>query len=112
MTTPLPGSTHSTGYVVIENNGQTTERFIGAKASFAQSIQIYAEDNGTVLGEIRRIRGRIDILPGEVLRLEEGRLYLKFLKVKGGIEPGQLRTVKLLFENAGIIEVEFWVERQ
>ena len=108
MTRPLEGANNLIGYLTIKNNGQMVERFIGAKADFARSVQIHAPLDNSSAGKSSWFRGRVDIPPGEVLQLEVGGMFLIFMDVNQKIDVGRSRMVKLLFENAGIIEVEFY----
>ncbi|MEM7215425.1 MAG: copper chaperone PCu(A)C [Pseudomonadota bacterium] len=109
ITKPLPGVKVSAGYVQITNKGSQSERLVGVTAEFAEKSQLHSVKIVDGIAKMRPVRGGIEIAPGETIRLVKGGFHLMFLKVSETLEIGQLQPVKLLFENAGIVEVEMVV---
>ena len=109
VSAPLPGAKISAGYLVIRNTGDTTERLLGVSAGFAKRSELHTMNIVDGVARMRPLADGIEIPPGKTIRLERGGLHLMFMNVSDELKAGKLRSVKLMFEKAGTIEVDMLV---
>jgi len=104
-----PKAPVSAGYLTIKNNGSDADRLLNAHASFAGRVQIH---NMKVIDGVARMRPQKDGVPipaGEEITLKPGGLHVMFMKLDEQMQAGEKRTVTLIFEKAGKIEINMEV---
>lgn len=96
------------GYVKITNNGAVPDRLIGGSLPLAGTVEVHemAMDNNVM--KMRRVDG-IEIKPGQTIELKPGGYHLMFMQLKEGLKAGETLKGTLVFEKAGVVEVEFKV---
>lgn len=103
------GATAAAGYVVLMNNGAVQEHLTGVETSFG-AAQLHETQVIDGVASMRPAK-RFTIPPNSILELEPGGQHIMLTGLKGhALEPGDTFTVTLHFENAGAIEVEFWIQ--
>ena len=92
---------------------------IGIKLAKKGAVQ-YNLDTGTLeshsmtmdgdVMKMRRVEDGLEIPAGGEVVLKPGGLHVMFRRLAAPLKEGELRPVKLVFEKAGEVEVEFIVE--
>lgn len=106
-----PGAPVSGGYMVIRNKGSEPDRLVAASVDFAGKTEIHQMAmNGDVM-VMRPVAAGLEIPAGGEVELKPGGYHVMFMKLNEQLKEGEMRKVKLVFEKAGEIEVEFKVEK-
>jgi len=97
------------GYLVIRNTGSQADRLIRAESRSARVMELHTM---SMEGGVMRMRPVQDIpIPaGGEVKLEPGGLHVMFLETNFRFEQGRNIPVRLVFEKAGAIDVEFAVQ--
>ena len=98
------------GYLTIMNVGSQMDRLIGISAPFAVKTEIHAikiEDN---IMRMRRIEGGIEIPPDGSVILKPGGRHIMFTQLKEQLTHGEQRTITLVFERHGNINIQVSVQ--
>lgn len=105
----LPTARSGIGYLTLMNNGTEADRLIEVRSPFPKATL-----HETVLeNDVARMISvdGIEIPPGGTVKLEPGGKHIMFMGLDGDpLEVGDTFTVTLVFEKAGTVEIEFWVE--
>ena len=105
-----PNAPVSGGYMTIRNSGAEADRLVSGEADFADRVEIHEM---TMDGEVMKMRQLVDGLEipagGEVV-LKPGGYHVMFIGIDSQFKDGETRTVKLTFEKAGSIDLEFDVK--
>ena len=108
LETPVTAQTGA-GYFSITNNGVTADRLIGIEADFPRVMLHETEMNNDIA--TMRHRDSIDIPAGETVSLAPGGKHVMFMGLNGDpFEVGEEFDAKLIFENAGEVDIVFKVE--
>ncbi|MEM9342620.1 MAG: copper chaperone PCu(A)C [Pseudomonadota bacterium] len=97
------------GYFSVTNTGSEDDRLIGIQADFPKvSMHGTRKEDGVMsMFEVEAI----DIPAGETVALEPGALHVMFMGLGGDpFEVGETIPATLTFENAGDVDVVFYVE--
>ncbi|MGE6782366.1 copper chaperone PCu(A)C [Ensifer adhaerens] len=105
----LPGAKVGSGYLTIANEGDTSDRFVGATSNRAGSIQLHEMkiDNGVMV--MRELANGIPLPVATTVQLKPGGLHLMFMDVRQPFRPGEEIKATLTFEKAGAVDVRFTV---
>jgi len=108
---PMAGG-NGAGYMVITNHAGEPDALIGASASFAEMVEVHESVHmeGDMMGmhEVERI----DIAPGESLRLEPGGYHIMLMGITEQLQEGDTVELTLHFETAGEVTVQAPVREQ
>ncbi len=104
------GASVAGGYLKIINTGTTPDRLIGGSATVAGKFEIHEMKMNNGVMQMRPVTGGIEIKPGETVELKPGSYHLMFLNIKAPFEQGKRVKGTLVFEKAGLIEVEYAAE--
>lgn len=98
------------GYMTITNTGPAPDRLLAVRAAFPR-VTLHGTKSDAQ-GVIRMVQvDGIDIEPGETVILAPGGTHVMFMGLDGDpFEEGERIPATLVFEHAGEIPVEFWVE--
>lgn len=98
------------GYLRIANTGTEADLLIGGTTDIAGAVEFH--DMKTVDGvmQMRELTAGLEIPAGGSVELQPGGLHVMFTHLKAPLKQGTPVKVKLLFEKAGPVEVEFAVE--
>ncbi|NHB78454.1 copper chaperone PCu(A)C, partial [Rhodobacter calidifons] len=91
------------GFLTITNTGDAPDRLLAVRAAFARVVLRGSEGQVGPEG--------IAIAPGQTVTLAPGGMHVLFMGLDGDpFEEGERIPATLVFERAGEIAVEFWVE--
>lgn len=98
------------GYMTITNTGSEPDRLLSVRADFPSVTLHGTETDAQGVTRMIRVEG-IEIPPGETVTLAPGGTHVMFMGLDGDpFEEGERIPATLVFERAGEIAVEFWVE--
>jgi len=106
-----PGGQSAAGYLTLMNNGGSVERLLEVRSPFERAtLHTTIEDDG-----VARMRSLdvIEVPPSGQTALQPGGIHIMFMGLgETSLEVGDTFTATLVFERAGEVEVEFWVEER
>ena len=105
-----PGAAVAGGYVTIRNKGSAPDRLIEASSRAAARVELHVHIRD---GEVVRMRQvpAYDLPAGGAFELKPGGAHLMFMDIRRPFREGEKVPVKLRFERAGEVGVEFHVGR-
>ncbi|HSM39366.1 MAG TPA: copper chaperone PCu(A)C [Afifellaceae bacterium] len=95
------------GYVTITNTGSEPDRLVAASTDIAGMAEIHEMSMEGGVMKMRPMGEGITIAPGETVVLGPGGLHIMMMKLKGPITKGESVLVRLTFEKAGEVTVQF-----
>ena len=96
--------------MVIRNKGGEPDRLVAASVDFAGKTEIHQMAMNDNVMVMRPVAGGLEIPAGGEAELKPGGYHVMFMKLGEQLKEGEMRKVRLTFEKAGEIEVEFKVE--
>jgi copper(I)-binding protein len=98
------------GYMTITNSGAEPDRLLEVRADFPRVTLHGTQTDAQGVTRMIPVEG-IEIAPGETVALAPGGMHVMFMGLDGDpFEEGERIPATLVFERAGEIAVEFWVE--
>jgi copper(I)-binding protein len=98
------------GYMTITNTGSVPDRLLEVRADFPRVSLHGTQTDAQGVTRMVPVEG-IAIAPGETVTLAPGGMHVMFMGLDGDpFEEGERIPATLVFERAGEIAVEFWVE--
>jgi copper(I)-binding protein len=90
-------------------DGAESDRLIGAETSVAEKVELHqhSEDGGIV--RMRPVEA-IEVAPGSPTKIAPGGLHLMLVGLKQPLIEEALFPLTLIFEKAGRIDIEVYVE--
>jgi len=109
ITKSVPGS----AYMTIRNTGSEDDTLLAVTVpgDVANSAELHTTVMENGIARMRLARGGLRISAGEALKFEPLGNHVMLIGLKQKLEPGMKFSASLLFEHAGRVEVEFWVEQ-
>ncbi|MFZ1814014.1 MAG: copper chaperone PCu(A)C [Rhizobiaceae bacterium] len=104
-----PGAPVSGGYMTIRNNGAQADRLIGGSSDFAGKIEIHEMTMEGEVMKMREVEGGLEIPAGGEVVLKPGGYHIMFMKLGEQLAEGEVRKVRLVFQKAGEVDVNFAV---
>jgi hypothetical protein len=98
------------GYLLIENEGTTADRLVGATFEQAGTTQIHTVIMDGDVMKMVELKEGIEIPAGGRVELKPKSLHLMFMDLKAPLKQGETIDGTLTFERAGTVAVEFSVE--
>lgn len=101
----LPGQPVGGGFVTITNNGHHGDVLVSVESPNAGHVELHEM---AMVGEVMKMRALNDGIPvpaGETVELKPGGLHMMFMDVKEPFAEGATVPVKLVFKNAGAVEI-------
>ncbi|MBR0555372.1 DUF1775 domain-containing protein [Ciceribacter sp. L1K23] len=101
----LPGQPVGGGFVTIKNNGHHDDVLVSAESPNAGRVELHEM---AMVGEVMKMRALADGIPvpaGQTVELKPGGLHMMFMEVKEPFAEGATVPVKLVFQNAGEVEI-------
>lgn len=105
-----PGAPVSGGFMKIANAGSAPDYLVGGSADFADKVEIHEMFMEGDVMKMRPVEGGIEVPAGGEVELKPGGYHVMFIGMKKQIVPDTYEKAKLVFKNAGEVEVEFAVE--
>lgn len=93
-------------------NGGPADRLIGAEVDFAKKAEIHThimDANGVMM--MREIEGGLAIGANASAELKRGGDHVMLMGITGPLEDGDTKTIRLIFENAGPVEISVQVDQ-
>ena len=110
-TRPTPGGvTVGSGYLVIRNRGKFADRLLSASTPIAGKVEIHQMAVNDGVMTMRQVEGGLLVGAGKSVELQPNGLHLMFFALKQGLKQGDKFPASLVFEKAGMVDVEFLVE--
>ena len=106
-----PKAPVSGGYMTIKNTGSSSDWLIGGSASFAKKVEVHEMKMDGDIMKMRHLTDGLEIPAGGEVTLKPGGLHIMFMKLSERMKAGEKRMVKLMFKNAGEVEIEFDVKK-
>lgn len=105
-----PGAPVSGGYMTIHNAGSAPDYLIGGSADFAGKIEIHEMVMDGEVMKMRPVEGGLEIPAGGEVELKPGGYHVMFMGLNKQLNVDTYEKAKLVFKNAGEVEVEFAVQ--
>lgn len=105
-----PGTPVAGGYMTIRNKGTTPDRLVGGSSAAAARVELHVHIKE---GEVMKMRqvSAYDVPANGAFELKPGGAHLMFVQIARPFKEGDRIPVKLKFEKAGEVSVEFAVGR-
>jgi len=105
-----PNAPVSGGYMTIRNTGEEADRLISGEATFADRVEFHEMKMDGEVMKMRQLADGLQIPAGGEVVLKPGGYHVMFIGIDSQFKDGETRKVKLSFEKAGTIELEFNVQ--
>ena len=104
------GTTVAVGYLKISNGGREPDILLGGSSEVAERVELHETTTGEDgVARMRKLDG-LEIKPGASVELKPLGAHLMLIGVKGPLEDGGTFKVRLNFQKAGAVDVEFAVK--
>jgi len=98
-------------YFTLRNDGDTPDRLIAAEPlEFAESAELHTHINDDGIMRMRPAADGVVIPAGETVAFEPGGLHVMLFGLAAPLAEGELHRLRLIFEDAGAVEVGVFVE--
>ncbi|MFO1183220.1 MAG: copper chaperone PCu(A)C [Bauldia sp.] len=104
-----PGTTVGGGYLAVRNTGAESDRLLGGTAAIAPRLDMHTMIHRGSIMEMRAAPTGLEVPPGGVLTLDPHGGHIMFVGLTVPLKEGDKVPVRLSFEKAGTIDVEFVV---
>ena len=104
------GATVAAGYLTIKNTGTEPDRLVSGSTPVAGKFEIHEMTMDKGVMRMRPVPAGIVIKPGETVELKPQSIHIMMTGLKQQIEKGKPFKGSLVFEKAGVVEVDFAVE--
>ena len=105
-----PGAPVAGGYMTIRNKGAAPDRLVGASSSAAAKVELHVHIKEGEVVKMRQVPA-YDIPGNGSFELKPGGAHLMFMQITRPFKEGEKVPVKLRFEKAGEVSVDFAVGR-
>jgi periplasmic copper chaperone A len=103
-----PGAKTAVGYLVIRNPSAVPDRLVGGSSAAAARVETHVTRKDGDIMRMRQVQG-YDIPAKGSVELKPGGAHLMFVDIKQPFKEGERIAVRLQFEKAGEVRVEFHV---
>lgn len=104
-----PSAPVAGGYMKLINLGTETDRLIEVTSPIAERAEIHRSIIENGVASMRPVED-LAIAPGATVDFEAEKLHIMFIKPSRQLKDGEKFPAKLIFENAGSVDVEFMVQ--
>ena len=98
-------------YLEVRNAGTGADRIVGASTPVAERVEIHSHEHVNGMMQMRKL-DTVEVPPQGSLQFKSGGLHLMLLGLIEPLSEGLEFPLKLVFENAGSLEVTVKVERR
>ncbi|MGW2179676.1 copper chaperone PCu(A)C [Streptomyces sp. NPDC001732] len=102
---PQPVGDMAAGFLVVKNDGETSDRLISVTSPLSDDVTIHETKN-----QAMRMVTSFDVPAGGELDLERGGNHIMFMKLKQRPKQGEKVSIELHFEKADPIKVDLPVK--
>ncbi len=99
-------------YVVIENQGNESDRLIGAASDAAKTVEVHESYMEGDMMKMRPVEGGLEIPAGGTVELKPGGYHIMLIDLVSPLEVGTKIKVTLKFEKAGDVPLEVEIREQ
>ncbi len=103
-----PGAKVGGGYMTIRNAG-AADKLLSASSRAAAKVELHVHINDNGVMKMREVPGGYAVPAKGAFELKPGGAHLMFMDLKAPLKEGDKVPVKLRFEKAGEVNVEFQV---
>ena len=104
-----PGTTVGVGYFEIRNTGKQPDRLLSATSPAARQVEMHVSEHAGEVAKMRQLRA-FEVPARERLTLEPNGAHLMLVDLVQPLKKGERVPMKLRFERAGEIDIEFEVQ--
>ena len=104
-----PGTTVGVGYFEIRNTGKEPDRLLSATSPAARQVEMHVSEHAGEVAKMRQLRA-FEVPARERLTLEPNGAHLMLVDLVQPLKKGERFPMKLRFERAGEIDIEFEVQ--
>jgi len=101
------GASVGAGYLKIVNTGTTADRLVSGSSDVAGSLQVHEMTMEKGVAKMRQLREGLEIKPGQTVELKPGGTHVMLVDLKKPLSKDDHFKATLVFEKAGMAEVEF-----
>ena len=105
----VPGQTVGAAYLIIENNGDASDRLVSASSSVAHRVVLHSSQMEQGMAHMQHVTSLEIPAHGRIV-LKPGGLHLMLEDLKKPLQEGQTLSMKLKFERSGEVEVALPVQ--
>lgn len=105
-----PGAPVSGGYMKITNAGTAPDYLIGGSADFAEKVEIHEMVMDGDVMKMRPVEGGLEVPAAGEVELKPGGYHVMFIGMKKQLLPDTMEHARLVFKNAGEVDVQLSVE--
>ena len=105
-----PGASVAGGYMTVRNAG-AADKLVSASSPAAGKVELHVHINDNGVMRMREVKGGYAIPAKGAFELKPGGAHLMFVQIARPFKEGDKIPVKLRFEKAGEVNVEFAVGR-
>lgn len=102
-----PGAPTAIGYLTITNTGRSSDRLLGGTSPVVSKVEVHQMSMDGGVMKMRPVEGGLVIPPGQTVKLEPGSYHLMLIGPQRAFAVGERIPVRLRFEHAGEVAVEF-----
>lgn len=106
---PNVAGKNSAAYLTISNPKEVQDKLVKVESDVAATMELHNHMNENGVMKMRPVNA-IDII-GKEVSLKPGSLHIMFMGLKQDLKEGEVVTLKLTFEKAGIIQIEFPIKK-
>ncbi|WP_353199823.1 copper chaperone PCu(A)C [Sandarakinorhabdus sp.] len=105
-----PVSKTGAGFMAITNRGTAADRLVSVITAGSNRADLHGTvAKGNVM-QMRSVSGGVPVPAGATVSFAPGGLHVMFIGLKAPMRDGAMMKARLLFENAGPVDVEFKTE--
>ena len=97
--------------MVLANNGTAADKLVGASSDAAESVELHTHNMEGGIARMRHVEN-VPVGAGQKVEFRPGSLHLMLVGLKRPLKDGEQVAVKLRFEKAGELPVNFVVDNQ
>ena len=101
-----PGAKVAGGFMTVTNKGASPDRLIAAASPVAERVELHVHVHEAGMMKMKHVAG-FDIPANGQFVLKPGGAHLMFVDIKRPIKQGETIPVRLKFEKAGELKVEY-----
>jgi copper(I)-binding protein len=105
------GVKRAVGYMRITNTGQQADKLLGGTAAGAGRLEIHQSVTSDGITRMQAVAEGLVIAPGETVELKPGAVHAMLVDLQRGPRAGETIKGTLMFEKAGIVEIEYQIGR-
>jgi hypothetical protein len=93
-----PGQSNSAAFLSLTNADQTDHALVAAESSISKVAELHTHLKEEGMMKMRRVE-RIDLPPGETVKLQPGGLHVMLIGLTKQLSPGEDVDITLVFED-------------